>query len=259
MASKCQQLMAQHPLQRLSSPSRGISAIIHLFGIISFTLSYKYLIDFPSMINDSYGWHWQYLTILGLTVAYATFIFGFLADLTLSPKLFVIKNSLSLCSAPLEVLISFLYWGISAIDKTLVVPPEIQTTPIADVGFHAMPSILLTIDLLFLSPPWTIHALPAMGLSSAVAVGYWAWVEQCYKHNGLWVMGCLVDLGFTNLRYSYPYPLFGQLDTMQRVILFTAAASTMTASTMTLRWLYGRVNGLQGAEKRSTPNNIKGK
>jgi hypothetical protein len=27
-----------------------------------------------------------------------------------------------------------------------------------------------------------------MTLSSAIAVGYWAWVEQCFKHNGLWVL-----------------------------------------------------------------------
>lgn len=78
-----------------------------------------------------------------------------------------------------------LYWGISAIDKKLLVPPEIYISPYADVGFHAMPAILLTIDLLFLSPPWTINALPAMGLSSTLAVAYWAWVEQCYKYNGL--------------------------------------------------------------------------
>ncbi|CZR51080.1 related to UPF0641 membrane protein PJ4664.05 [Phialocephala subalpina] len=241
MASTSQKLMARHPLQRLSSPSRGISAIVHTIGIISFSLSYKYLIDFPTMINESYGWHWQYLTILGLTVAYATFVFGLLADITLSPTLFLIKNSLSLCSAPLEVLISVLYWGISAIDRKLLVPPEIHIAPWADVGFHAMPSILLVIDLLFLSPPWAIHVVPAMGLSSAIAVGYWAWVEQCYKHNGF-----------------YPYPLFAALDTTQRVVLFTGAALTMTGSTVMLQWLYGRVNGLQGAEKRSTPANIKG-
>jgi hypothetical protein len=185
MNSSSKGLATRHPLQRLSSPSRGISAIVHLIGIVSFSLSYKYLVDFPTMINDSYGWHWQYLTILGLTVAHATFIFGLLADLTLNPKLFAIKNHLSLCSAPLEVLISILYWGISAIDKTLVVPPEIHIAPVADIGFHAMPSILLTIDLLFLSPPWTIKPLAAMGLSSSIAVGYWAWVEVCYKHNGL--------------------------------------------------------------------------
>ena len=185
MVSVSQQFGAHHPLQRLSSPSRGVSAIVHLAGIISFSLSYKYLVDFPSMINESWGWHWQYLTIIGLSIAHATFIFGLLADLTLSPKLFFVKNTLSLCSAPLEVLISLLYWGISAIDKTLVVPPEIHIAPLADVGFHAMPAILLTIDLLFLSPPWTINALPAMGLSSTLAVIYWAWVEQCYMHNGL--------------------------------------------------------------------------
>jgi hypothetical protein len=185
MASASQKLMSRHPLQRMSSPSRGFSALVHTIGIISFSLSYKYLIDFPTFINASYGWHWQYLTILGLTISHATFIFGLLADITLSPTLFLIKNSLSLCSAPLEVLISILYWGISAIDKTLLVPPEIHIDAVADIGFHAMPSILLVIDLLFLSPPWTIHALPATGLSSVLAVSYWAWVEHCYKNNGL--------------------------------------------------------------------------
>jgi hypothetical protein len=178
-------LMARHPLQRLSSPSRGASALLHVLGIVSFTLSFKYLIDYPTHINESYGWHYQYLTIIGLTIATGTFAFGLLADLTLSPKLFVIKNSLSLCSAPLEVVISILYWGISAIDKSLVVPPEIHISLYADVGFHAMPAILLTLDLLLCSPPWTIRVLPTMGLSSVLASLYWVWVNECYKHNGL--------------------------------------------------------------------------
>ncbi|KAK6613815.1 integral membrane protein [Botrytis cinerea] len=197
--SAANKLTSRHPLQRLPSPSPTISALIHLIGLASFSLSYKYLFDFPTFINSSYGWHFQYLTIIGLTLAFLTFVFGFLADITLSPRLFLIKNSLSL-------------------------------------------SILLTIDLLFLSPPWTINALPAMGLSSTLAVAYWAWVEQCYKYNGF-----------------YPYPLFGHLDTTQRAILFTGAALTMTGSTAVLKWLYGRVNGLQGAQYRSSPNNIKGR
>jgi len=33
----------------------------------------------------------------------------------------------------------------------------------ADLSFHAVPAIVLAIDLLFLSPPWTIEALPAFG------------------------------------------------------------------------------------------------
>lgn len=77
-----------------------------------------------------------------------------------------------------------LYWGISAIDKQLVVPPDIHIAPRADIGFHALPSMFLVVDLLFLSPPWTIRAWPAMGLSLGIAVTYWGWVEQCYKYNG---------------------------------------------------------------------------
>jgi hypothetical protein len=185
MASLSNQLVARHPLQRLPSPSRGFSALVHVAGIISFSLSYKHLVDYPTAFNDSYGWHWQFLTIIGLTIAMATFIFGLLADVTLSPVLFSIKNTLSLCSAPLELVVSVLYWGISAVDKALVVPPDLHIDPVADVGFHAMPTILLAVDLLFLSPPYAIGLLPVMGLSSAFAVSYWAWVELCFKHNGL--------------------------------------------------------------------------
>lgn len=177
--------MARHPLQRLTSPSRGMSAALHLVGIISFALAFKYLTDYPTHINESYGWHYQFLTIIGLTLATGTFIFGLLADITLSPKLFYIKNTLSLCSAPLEVVISILYWGISAIDKTLVVPPDVQISTYADIGFHAVPAVLLTLDLLFFSPPWTITSLPTMGLSSVLASLYWLWVNECHKYNGL--------------------------------------------------------------------------
>jgi len=215
--------------------------MVHVLGLCSFSASFWYLVYFPTMINQAYGWHWQYLTIIGLTLSTGTFIVGLLADLTLSSRLFLLKNSLSVCSAPLEVLISILYWGLSAVDRQLVVPPDVHIAPLADVGFHAMPSILLTIDLLFLSPPWTIHVLPSMGISFSLAFAYWAWVEHCFSYNG-W----------------YPYPLFGMLNTPQRALLFAAAALTMTVSTTMLKWLSGRVTGLQGEEKRSTPANIKG-
>ena len=50
-----------------------------------------------------------------------------------------------------------------------------------------------------------------------------------------------------------------QLDTAQRVMLFGGAALLMTGSTIMLKWLYGRVNGLQGAQRKSNPANVKGK
>lgn len=65
--------------------------------------------------NLSWGSHWQYLTIIGLSLATLTFVSGLLADLTLSSRLFYLKNALSVATAPMEVLISILYWSIQAV------------------------------------------------------------------------------------------------------------------------------------------------
>ena len=139
-------------------------------------------------MTDKRQWNWQYLTILGLAGATITFVFGLLADITLWPRLFFIKNSLALTSAPLEVLIALLYWSIAAIDRSLVIPPEVELSAWADVGFHMIPAVVLTIDLLLFSPPWTINAVPAMGISSVIAVVYWVWIEHCHKVNGWYVI-----------------------------------------------------------------------
>ena len=65
--------------------------------------------------TTSYGWHFQYLTIIGLALSTLTFSFGLLADITLSRRLFAVKNALSVASAPIECLISILYWGLRAV------------------------------------------------------------------------------------------------------------------------------------------------
>jgi hypothetical protein len=220
-------LIEQHPLQSLTSPSRGFSALVHSLGLASFAYSYKYLIENPNHINQAYGWHFQYLTIIGLTLATITFSLALLADLSLSPRLFVAKNVLSMCSAPMEILISLLYWGLRLIDPALVVPKELELPVAADLSFHLAPSLLLLIDLLLLSPPWTISVVPAVALSAFIAFLYWYWIELCYSYNGF-----------------YPYPLFAMLEPSQRVFLFTGSAVIMAANTMVLKWLYGKVNGL---------------
>ncbi|OQE28564.1 hypothetical protein PENSTE_c003G09084 [Penicillium steckii] len=234
-------LIQKHPLQRLHSPSRGISALVHLTGLASFTYSFKYMNDNPNHANEAYGWHFQYLTVIGLSLSTLTFIFAILADVTLSRRLFLIKNLLSVCSAPLEVLISVLYWGLRLIDERLVVPDWAVIPLDADISFHAMPSILMLIDLLVLSPPWTITILPSLGLSGVIAFGYWFWVERCFFYNG-W----------------YPYPIFEQLPTPGRIGLFSLSAVVMALSTATLKWLHGRVNGFGvPIPAQSRPGDIK--
>jgi len=219
-------LVGKHPLQRLSSPSRGVSAFLHVAGISSFVSSFKFLIDNPNLANESFGWHFQYLTIIGLFLALATFVAGLMADITLSRRLFLAKNVTSFCSTPLEVLISILYWGLRAIDKKLVKPEWMDDIGLwTDFGFHAMPAIMLAVDLLFFSPPWTLGTVPAVGISGCIAVVYWIWVELCYTHNG-W----------------YPYPLFEALSVPSRALLFGSCAVTMTASAMMLKVVYSRIN-----------------
>jgi hypothetical protein len=65
--------------------------------------------------NEAFGWHFQYLTVIGLGLSTLTFACGLLADVTLSQRLFLAKNLLSVCSCPMEVVISILYWGLRSV------------------------------------------------------------------------------------------------------------------------------------------------
>ena len=155
----------RHPLQRLASPSRTLSFLLHVIGIVSFLSAFRYLHQIPYGLGDSYGGHYQFLTIIGLALALLGFAFGALGDLTLAPVFFEVKNAIAVCAAPLEVLIGTLYWSIVLVDKSLLFPPELQLPFLPDLGLHAAPAVLLTIDLLLFSPPWAIKAQAAMGIS----------------------------------------------------------------------------------------------
>ena len=138
-----------------------------------------------------------------------------------------------MCGTPLEVLISVLYWTLRMYDKSLVLPDWMELPLPADLSFHAIPSIVLSLDFLLLSPPWTISTAIAMALSTTLAFSYWFWIDNCFKHNGF-----------------YPYPIFELVGTMGRIGLFTLSAVVMTVSTVILKSLYSGVNG-QGEEDHS--------
>ncbi|EER36905.1 conserved hypothetical protein [Histoplasma capsulatum H143] len=173
-------------------------------------------------------------------MATLTNLVGLAADVFLSIRLFAVKNVLLVCSAPMEVLISVLYWGLKIIDAKLVRPDWVELSTEADIGFHAIPAIVLAIDLLYLSPPWSIGAIPSMGLASVIAFGYWFWVEKCYQYNG-W----------------YPYPIFEMLTTGWRINLFLFSAILMTINTLLLKHLYGRMNGFLHPISGTHPGDLK--
>ncbi|KAL5415495.1 hypothetical protein PMIN03_002622 [Paraphaeosphaeria minitans] len=209
--------------------------MVKVVGLISFYHSFKFLVDNPNIINDSFGWHLQYLTILGLSISTTCFSIGLLADMTASQQLFTLKNYLALVAAPIEIIISMLYWGLRAIDQELVIPPDLPTPPImADLGFHLFPTLLLSLDALFLSPPWPTSPMnpraSALSLmtSTFIAFLYWFWIELCYSHNEF-----------------YPYPIFALLNTTQRIGLFALSGVAMWAAGAGLRWCYRVVNGIE--------------
>jgi hypothetical protein len=53
------------------------------------------------------------------------------------------------------------------------------------------------------------------------------------------------------MEYRYPYPLFDVLNTWQRTLLFTFSALLMTGSTMALKWVYGKINGIEQIKKEA--------
>ncbi|KAG0643392.1 FAR-17a/AIG1-like protein [Tuber brumale] len=224
--------MAGRPSQRIHSPSRGISLLVHFAGLISFSNSFDFLLKNPNEISKGYGWHFQFLTIIALSLATMTFVVGFLADLFLWQNAFIVKNWLAVGSSPLEVLISILYWGISAIDRDLVVPPDMRLDPFVDMGFHLFPALLLLIDVLLLSPPWAFTFLPALLIPSGIATGYWVWLEHCFSVN-----------------QNYPYPLFNVIEPKGRVAVFVCSAVMMMVCALGIGWGYGKVNGVGMAKE----------
>ncbi|THC93545.1 hypothetical protein EYZ11_006972 [Aspergillus tanneri] len=114
-------LLGKHPLQQVSSPSRGFSALVHFVGLSCFIWSFKFMHDNPNRANEAYGWHFQYLTVIGLSLSTLTFAVGLLADVTLSTRLFLVKNLFSICSTPMEVLISILYWSLHIVSDPEIV------------------------------------------------------------------------------------------------------------------------------------------
>jgi hypothetical protein len=159
--------------------------------------------------------------------------------MTNATTLFTIKNYLALVAAPMEIVISILYWGLRAIDTSLVVPPDLPLPPlIYDMTFHLFPAVVLTLDTILLSPPWPSSPMnpnaPLISLvtSTAIAFLYWFWIEICYSRNGF-----------------YPYPLFGILTTYQRIGLFAVSGSIMWVAGGALRALYAYVNGFEMVEE----------
>ncbi|KAH8676109.1 integral membrane protein [Xylariales sp. PMI_506] len=164
---------------------RGISTIAHASGLVLFAASFSWLSNHTTNpVHKGFGGAFQFLTFIALALSTATFSVGLLADLWSSRRLSGLKNTFSVCCAPLDILLTLFYWPLHIADKSFVMAPGHDVPFIPDFGFHAVPAIFLTLDVMFLSPSWTVDAYSATALGSLVAFSYWGWVEYCFSRNG---------------------------------------------------------------------------
>ncbi|KAF4444157.1 hypothetical protein F53441_11215 [Fusarium austroafricanum] len=164
--------------------TRPSSVAFHALGTLSFTYSFYLLTTWESNYSDSFGWYFQLLTVIGLTLSLVTFSLGLIADLSLKDTFSNAKDNVSIVATPLEVLIAVLYWSIKFHDPSLLMPADMEINPWVDLGYHLVPAVLLVPDMLLLSPRATISTRSMMWLSTVLAVAYWCWIELCYFQNG---------------------------------------------------------------------------
>jgi len=194
-----------------TSPATWKSLLFHLGALYALTSAFQNM-KAPSplgnYITTQTGSWYQFLTVLGLCSAIITMSLAVLKDLIPSWKLLdVAKNTIGIVSVPVEGLISVLYWGLRAYDPALLVPPDprYQIPLPLDLSLHAVPALILWIDFLFLSPPFSKKSRPWF-LSILLTAGYTSWMEYCAQRNG-----------------NFPYPFFGEMDLPQRLTFYACA------------------------------------
>lgn len=208
--------------------SKTLSATLHATGALGFAATYVWTLYVPNPLRNGFGGPFQFLTIISLTLSYATFAAGLLADLTRNRHLVACRAAFSLCATPLEVLVTLLYWGLAAYDRELLTPPEHKIPILLDLSLHALPAVLLVLDFMYLSPAWGTTALRSVAVDCSIAAAYLTWLEYCFSRN-----------------HWYPYPLLLVLSPEQKVLLTAVSALLMVASTTSLQWIHGRVHKQQ--------------
>lgn len=193
----------------VSGAERGVQVVLYSGASVAFAKTFWYMIyEFPTPINQTYGSHFQYLTILGLSVTFFAQVVGIFAALLNCSKLRAVKQSLDVICAPVEFLISILYWSIKMVDPGLLIDPRIALVPPLwlDVCMHFLPSIVELIDVVFFHPQWTMSVLASVGMFSPFVYAYWVWIHFTYKKNGF-----------------FPYPMLEMVTTSQRIQIFVVS------------------------------------
>ncbi|WBW72143.1 endomembrane system protein, FAR-17a/AIG1-like protein family protein, AIG1 and ADTRP-like protein [Schizosaccharomyces osmophilus] len=211
-------------MQQRSSSTRIKSFLLHSVATASLLWSFNWVEKNGDLaIRNSYGSHFQHLTILSLAITLLTMLVSLLADITDWKVFHNIKPVLLYIVCPLESIVTVLYWSIVMYDRSLLIP---KTRPIQlpldfDLSVHLMPTVFCLLDYLFFSPPFSLSFKVSTLLYLAVAFSYMWWVEKCYEVNKF-----------------YAYPILAILEPVQKGILYGTACVLSLLSYIVLKTVH---------------------
>ncbi|KAI8981817.1 FAR-17a/AIG1-like protein [Mycotypha africana] len=167
---------------------RLMSLVINLIGLYSNIYALKNL-NKPPFENPAFlgfGGKYQFLTILGLTIATIAFglkVIRFFVP-RFSPVIYAIVTNIA---TPMEGLISVLYWTMMLVDPNLLLPKDSPGIPLLlDLTLHLFPALFLWIDFLVFDIEFK-RSNAHVGTIAIFSIFYFFWSWYCQFKNGFWV------------------------------------------------------------------------
>jgi hypothetical protein len=155
-------------------------------GLYACTYSFTWLLSINSPTAASFGWHFQYLTVLGLLLTAITL----LASMLNSDA----KQLLLGVTVPVESLVTSMYWSLALYDPALVVlDASIGIPLLVDLCFHLFPFLAVATELFVYTPEFKASQVHVVVLS-VLSVVYGVWAHVCFYMNGYWIYPFLTHL-----------------------------------------------------------------
>ncbi|GBE82035.1 hypothetical protein SCP_0404110 [Sparassis crispa] len=215
--------------------SLGLKVVLHAAAAAIMAYGYGNIKYTPAdaWIRQQKGGHSQFLTILGLGIAWLTMILSLVSDFVPAIKAVRwLKRTLLMVAMPVSFVISSIYWsmlifvpekilmpvrGASAFTPEQGVPssstsvPQLYRIPLSmDLALHAVPAISLLLDFALFERKYTKKQAFIGGLLACAAAGtsYGYWVEYLATFNG-----------------TFPYPFLTDNPPHIRQLIYAGASS----------------------------------
>ncbi|KAI9279430.1 FAR-17a/AIG1-like protein [Umbelopsis sp. AD052] len=187
--------------------SRFTRTSLHLLGSVSNLWALYNVGRIVNPYANGFGGHYQYLTILGLTVATISFLLCLIRDF-IPGFLNKVHSVIGSIAVPLEGLISALYWGMIFLDPKLLIPADAPKIPVfVDCCLHLFPALFLWIDFLFFNVEFKRSSSHVVNIY-LFTIAYYVWTSYCYSKN----------------KY-YAYPFLADMTTNGRLVFFAVSGT----------------------------------